>query len=689
MQSFLPMGKRLFAVALLAAAGAAAQAADSIDALAQDVERIESLRQVKDLQRTYTQLAQAGLWNEMGALFASNAKLIHGAETVTGNGEIAKWLTKSQGSGRQGLAPGALHFEVIDQPLANLSADGRSAQVRYNGLLLQGDGKDNTRIEGGIYENEYVREGDTWKISVSHYWPQYDGSYAMGWRNAGNVDLPIVPYHFTLESSGIPLPPASQPAPRTTASLASLEARVAALNDEDAVTNLQHAYGYYVDRRMWDDVVDLFAKDGIVEIAGVGTFKGAAGIRKAMERMGPAGLSEGVLNDHPIFDTLVRIEAGGNEAFSRGLELGQVGEGVGGRQNWDFTVFRNRFVKEDGIWKLREMRLFPVVKAEYTAGWGKGGVAPPANRSTLAFLGKHPVTGKAVNVSGLELLATKPLTGAIKASKVSPKGSEADRLAAARVAYNRSAAYEGTANVSAAYGFYIDDSQWPEMAGIFSPQGNKHSPFAGYYIGRDRILGAVNANYGSTSGATGTRSGIAYHWRTQPVIFVSADGRSTNLRTRLIQTGTGKSPDGQVGRSSFSSGMYPNDQAVLDNGVWRLWALEIDEHYMTSSWKGGWAGVKPVGADRPPSRPSALLTKYPPDILMTEIGRRAEGLRGGTGKPIEWPGILPMWFNYLNPVSGREPQYYLHDCVPCELRPQSKMTNHGYQLPPTGAPGSR
>jgi hypothetical protein len=687
MPSFLSLGKRLLAVALVSAAGFAAHAADSVDALAQDVDRIESLRQVKDLQRTYSQLASAGLWNEMGALFTSDAKFIHGSQTVTGSAEISKWLTQKQGGGRQGLAPGALHFEAIDQPLANLSADGRSAKVRYNGLLLQGDGKDNTRIEGGVYENEYVRDGNIWKIAVSHYHPQYDGSFAMGWRNAGNADLPITPYHYTLDESGIPLPRASQPAPRSNATIASLEARIATLNDEDALRNLQHAYGYYVDRRMWDDVVDLFAKDGVVEIAGVGTFKGAAEIRKAMERMGPAGLKQGDFNDHPIFDALVHVQPGGAEGFSRGLELGQTGDGATGKQGWEFTVFRNRFVKEGGVWKVREMRLFTTVKAEYAAGWGKGGIAPPANRAIPAFLDVHPVTGKAVNVAGLELLATKPLTGAIAVGKSAVKGGDAERLAAARAAYARSAAYEGTTNVSAAYGFYIDDSQWPEMAGIFSEKGNKHSPFAGYYIGRDRILGAVNANYGTTTKTTGMRTGIAYHWRTQPVIFVATDGRSTNLRTRLIQTGTGKSPDGQVGRSSFSSGMYPNDQAVLENGIWRLWALEIDEHYMTSSsWQGGWEGVKPVGADRPPSRPSQLLTKYPPDILMTEIGRRAEGLRGGTGQPVEWPGILPMWFNYKNPVSGREPSHYLHDCVPCELRPQSRMTNHGYLLPPTGAP---
>src|SRR5690606_23966740 len=443
--------------------------------------------------------------------------------------------------------------------------------------------------------------------------------------------------------------------------------------------------GYYVDRRMWDDVVDLFAKDAVVEIAGVGTFRGAEGVRRAMERMGPAGLVQGVLNDHPIFDAIVRVQAGGAEAISRGLELGQVGDADKGTQHWEFNVFRNRFVKEDGVWKFRELRIFPVVKADYAEGWGQGGATPPSNRAIPAFAAAHPVTGRAVNAAPYQLLASAPLTGRIAAAKTTTSGSDSERLAAARSAYARSAAWEGTENISSAYSFYIDDFQWPEMAGLFAGKGHKHSPFAGYYFGPERIIGAVNANYGSSQGVRRVRSGIAYHWRIQPVIIAAQDGRSTTSRVRLIQTATGKQVEGRPNNSAFSSGMYPNDQTVIENGIWRLWALEIDEHYMTSAgWKGGWSGVKPVGADRPPSRPSALLTRYPPDILMTAIPRRTEGFRGGTGQSIEWPGILPMWFHYRNPVSGREPSHYWPDCVPCEVRPESKLINHGFLMPPSG-----
>lgn len=684
MHSILRLPRILLATTLLGLAPAV-HAADSLDALARDVDRLESLRQVKDLQRTYVHLSQAGLWNEMGALFTRDARFIRGPLTLSGSSAIAGWLTR-QGGDRQGLPAGAMRFEFIDQPLANLSVDGRTARVRWMAMLMSGNGAGGTRIEGGIYENEYRREAGTWKISVSHYYPQFEGDHANGWYNIDNADLPVIPYHFSPEESGIPLPPAAGTAPPSNLSLHELEQRIARLNDEDKVRNLQHAYGYYVDRRMWDDVVDLFAADAVVEIAGVGTFRGAEGVRRAMERMGPAGLAHGVLNDHPIFDAIVRIQPGGNEAISRGLELGQVGEADKGTAHWEFNVFRNRFVKEDGIWKFRELRIFPVVKADYAEGWGKGGTTPPANRAIPAFADLHPVTGNPVNAAPYALLAGEPLTAAIAAAPAAaPRASEAERLAAARRAHARSAAWEGTENVSSAYGFYIDDFQWPEMAGLFAERGHKHSPFAGYYFGPERIIGAVNANYGSSQGVRRVRSGITYHWRIQPVILAADDGRSTTSRVRLIQTATGKQVEGRANNSAFSSGMYPNDQSVLEGGVWKLWALEIDEHYMTSAgWKGGWSGVKPVGADRPPSRPSALLTRYPPDILMTQIPRRTEGLRGGTGESIEWPGILPMWFHYRNPVSGRVPEHYWPDCVPCEVRPESQLTRHGFLMPPTG-----
>lgn len=654
----------------------------AIDALARDVERVESVRAVKDLQRAYAQLSQFGQWRAMAALFAAEGALRWGGETAVGRDAIEAWL-KTQAGAMDGLTPGSLHTEIIDEPLANLSADGQTAKARWMSMRFLGDGKGKARIEGGLYENDYVRENGRWRIAALNYHPQFEGDYENGWTNVGGEDLPIIPVHFTTDESGMPIPPPAGAAPRTRASASELADRISRLNDEDAVRNIQHAYGYYVDRRMWRDVGDLFADDSVIRIAGAGIYSGRAGVRRAMERMGPEGLAHGQLNERPIFDLIVDVLPGGREAISRGIEIGILGEADKRAGYWEFSVFRNRFVKEDGMWKLKELCLTTLLRADYFQGWGNGGIAPQESREPARPSATDSGLPAFLEVArpALAPAGETPLASPVKAEPVTSGPQLADlkrRLA-------RSQAYDGVENVSSAYGFYIDDFQWPQMAAIFAAKGNKQSPFAGYYLGRDRILGAVNASWGPVPKL---RAAISFHWRTQPVIHVSQDGRSANLRTRLFQPRTSKDPartPGSFYMGGLHGGMYPNDQAVLEDGIWRLWSVTIDEHYFASpDWQGGWASAvdRPEGAPPPP--PSPLLNKYPPDIKLTDLGRREEGFRGGTGKTVEWPGILPMWFHYRNPVSGRVPERYWPDCVPCEKLPGARMTAHGYQMPPTG-----
>ncbi len=61
------------------------------------------------------------------------------------------------------------------------------------------------------------------------------------------------------------------------------------MNDEDKVANLtEDAYGYYTDRKMWDDASDLFTDDGVLEVADVGFYSGVKSIRRSYERYGHA-----------------------------------------------------------------------------------------------------------------------------------------------------------------------------------------------------------------------------------------------------------------------------------------------------------------------------------------------------------------------------------------------------------------
>src|SRR5262245_14987956 len=192
---------------------------------------------------------------------------------------------------------------------------------------------------------------------------------------------------------------------------------------------------------MWDDVVDLFADQGVVEVGGHGVWRGKAGVRRWLETMGPAGLRHGQLNDRVQFDVVVEVAPGGNEAWARGIELGMLGEADQEQGWWEVAAFKNRFVKDGGVWKLRELRRFPLMRADVFSGWGKGRLVKGVD--VPAFLGVHPVTGKKVVPAGdAKVVAATAITGAIAPASVSSV-----TVADVRRRLARSAAFDGVMNV--------------------------------------------------------------------------------------------------------------------------------------------------------------------------------------------------------------------------------------------------
>src|SRR5262245_3369049 len=142
---------------------------EPLDELARDVDRAESMRAIKNLQRTYAQYSQFGLWREMADLFAEDATFVFDDQRVQGRARIADYLKTHEGGGREGLAPGAVHAEIVDHPVVNLSVDGESAKGRWYGFLLVSDEQGHASICGGVFENEYVRRGGQWQIGAHRY----------------------------------------------------------------------------------------------------------------------------------------------------------------------------------------------------------------------------------------------------------------------------------------------------------------------------------------------------------------------------------------------------------------------------------------------------------------------------------------------------------------------------------------
>ncbi len=65
----------------------------------------------------------------------------------------------------------------------------------------------------------------------------------------------------------------------------ALEIRARAAEDYMAICNLQAAYGYYVDKTLYDEAADLFARNARLEIAGRGLFVGQDRVRKYLHAL--------------------------------------------------------------------------------------------------------------------------------------------------------------------------------------------------------------------------------------------------------------------------------------------------------------------------------------------------------------------------------------------------------------------
>jgi len=685
------------ALACLAAAFAAVPAAaqdrtlEERAAIAeQDTASVTALRDIRRLHIAYTQFAEVGLWQEMADLFADNAQMIVGDRTISGKAAIGQWILAEFGDGRRGLEPGTVRTLLPFTPVVALGAEGRTAKARWHELSMLGALGKNADWAGGIYENEYVKEGGVWKIHRMHYYPQFAGSYENGWRNV-EPDLKVVPMHYTPNSAGVPIPEmAPPPASSDPAGTArAIDPALSSMLVENEIRNLQNIYGYYVDRRMWDDVADLFETDGILDIAGLGQWKGPASIRRGLEREGPAGIGAGELNEHVQFPVIVTVSADGSEAAARGLELAMTGRNVD-KAYWAVSIFENRYRKRGGIWRIADMRLFPRLRSDYAEGWAKSQIDPvppeagqkpdatsrAAKGSVPAFSYLHPVTGKPISLpAGMKMSAIDPLP---QTGSGSVLGDAATLVPEVERKVKLLAADMGAENVSNAFGNYIDDFEWELLAQLFARKGMREMPYAGFYIGPERISTAEITKWGHRRHP---RTGIPIHLRMQPVIDVASDGRSAKFRTRLFSIGSGLDYAG-----SFSGGMYPNDQAVLEDGKWKLWSVGIDEFYYRSvNYKNGWTRVPAEPAEKVPDM---LLKAYSPDILLTELGQRQQAyipgsrafnpyVHNGPAYP-GYPSATAMWFHYVNPVSGRVPEYYWPDCPTCATHPETSLKANGY-----------
>ena len=614
--------------------------AAQLDRLEIAVTRAEDLRAIKKLQRAYGYYADRGLWEDLADLFADDATANYPSGGFDGNASIRAMFVQNLGQGKPGLAEGRIYNHTILQPVVDLAADGATATGRWRVLGMLGRFGGSATWADSLYRFDYVKRDGQWKIKALTAYAGSGGSYEQGWtvprpRPPGAADTSPVRFNlahpadrpwidpceadvsacvvpFPYPNRGTMRPPAQTAAVIRVASIpanaraADLVRRAQRLTDEQSVMNLQHAYGYYLDRGLWRQLADLFAPDGTREVGQGGVYVGRERIFQSMMLSGPAGLRPGQLNDHLEFEPIIDVAPDGRSAKGRIFELGFVG---GGGQPGVLVqnVQENEYVRSGGVWMIQSAHHYAILVSDYDQDWGKSalparGVSTtmPPDRPPSVVYGVYPKvytpplhfpnasTGLPTQyppdvaaTTGAQAPDSEqtPATSASRAT-AAPSVSR-DRIGAAERLAQRALDYDEIENLQNAYGYYAEKSLWSDVAKLFTARGVLQMGEE-QYRGRDRIHG-----YLRSSGPEGPVKGaLNSQLQLQPVIHVSADGRTARMRSRLLQL----SRDLQ-GRPLWGAGIYES-QLRKEDGVWKFSRLHFHRTWQVL-YKGGWATPRP------------------------------------------------------------------------------------------------
>jgi triacylglycerol lipase len=399
---------------------------------------------------------------------------------------------------------------------------------------------------------------------------------------------------------------------------------------------------------MWDEVADLFAADGTIEMGQMGVYVGKPRVRQFLDVLGPVGVRDGEINDHVQLQVVVTVAPDGRTAKARSREFAMTGV-LDSHGEWSEGIYESTFVKEDGVWKIRDLRFFPTFVTDYDEGWGKSAKPLPAASATLppdrpptsvyaiypkAHIPPYHYDNMASGAAPrYERAPGRPSEAAIAAvrapvravgGRVRPvaQADVAAVVAAAEQQVGRVKDYHEIDNLVSAYGYYLDKNYWNELADLFAADGSIELAQRGIYIGRERVRAFLFNVFGA-EGPVANRLGN--HVQYQAVIHVAPDGQSAQVRSRMLQQLNFGS------RASLGASLYENE-FVKEDGRWKF---RVDHTFntWTAGYEGGWA--------RNPGRTVPGPSKtYPPDAPPTFTFQM-------------FPTVYEIPFHYEHPVTGR------------------------------------
>jgi len=174
-----------------------------IEQLARQVGVLEDVNAVRHLQYSYGYYIDKCLYDEAVALFADDGEVRFMGGIYKGRAGVRRLYIENFRNrftgGRNGPIPGFLLDHPQLQMIVHVAPDGRSASLRGRSMMQAGthesaapsEGMPRQWWEGGIYENQYLKEDGVWKIKVLNYRPFWHGDFDKGWSYTKPEYIPM------------------------------------------------------------------------------------------------------------------------------------------------------------------------------------------------------------------------------------------------------------------------------------------------------------------------------------------------------------------------------------------------------------------------------------------------------------------------------------------------------------------
>jgi acetyl esterase/lipase len=373
---------------------------------------LNDAQQIENLQRIYGFYIDRAMWDQAADLFAPDATIESGQQGVyVGKRRVREFLGLS---GHQGLTWGWMNDHMQLQPIVDVAPDGLTAHARSRELDLLGHVGGQGQWMEGVYENTFVKRQGVWMFKSLHFYPTFITDYDKGWAQdaqpvptASRVSPPdrppteiyaiyptahVPPYHYpnpvtgemarypkvggpdpVLAQSALAVPGTRytpQPVANVNTALTLAQVAIDRVKAYYEIENLESAYGYYLDKNLWNDLANLFSVDGSMELAQRGAYDGREHVRAFLLKVfgrGSEGPVAGRLGNHMQLQPVIDVAPDGKSAKIRIRMFQQMS--FGPRASVGAAVYENTAVLEDGKWKLRDDHTYNTLAASYDGGW--------------------------------------------------------------------------------------------------------------------------------------------------------------------------------------------------------------------------------------------------------------------------------------------------------------------------------